>query len=344
MSSLTYKDSGVDKEAGYESVRMMKEHVRKTYTPGVISDLGGFSGLFSLAAFKFDEPVLVSGSDGVGTKILIAFMMDIHDTVGEDCVAMSVNDILCQGAKPLFFIDYIATGKLIPEKIAAIVKGVCSGCEKAGAALIGGETAEMPGLYNTNEYDLAGFAVGIVDRNKIIDGTKIKAGDILIGIPSSGLHSNGFSLVRKILFDLNSYDVNTYIPEFGKKLGEELLTPTSIYPKMIEPLLQQNLIKGMSHITGGGFFENIPRMFSDGLRAKIQIQNIQTPAIFDFIQKAGKIDKREMYGTFNMGIGLVVAVAEQDAEKAMNLLKSQSANPIELGIVMSGEKGIDIDL
>ncbi len=275
--SLTYKDSGVDKEAGYKQVKLIKDSIKRTHIPGVLSDIGGFAGLFQLDLKDISEPVMVSGTDGVGTKLKLAFMMDQHNTIGEDCVAMCANDILCQGAKPLFFLDYIATGKLIPEKMASIVEGVSSGCIKAGCALIGGETAEMPGLYKEDEYDLAGFCVGIVDKTKIINGSTIEAGDQIIGLPSSGVHSNGYSLVRKIVFEVQNLEPDTFIPELGTTIGEELLKPTRIYTNPVYEMVENFNIKGISHITGGGFYENIPRMLPKGLTANVNTSRINTP-------------------------------------------------------------------
>jgi len=341
--NLTYKSSGVDKEAGYESVKMMKQHVRKTFNKNVLTDIGSFSGLFAIDKNEFEEPVLVSGTDGVGTKIMLAFMTGKHNTVGEDCVAMCVNDILCQGARALFFLDYIATGKLKPEKIAAIVEGVANGCVKCGAALIGGETAEMPGLYSEEEFDLAGFAVGIVDKKKIINGSKITAGDALIGLPSSGLHSNGFSLVRKVFFDVNNYTVDTFVPEFNSTLGDELLKPTRIYHFPVYELTQTFNIKGISHITGGGFYENIPRMFPEGYSAKIDFKSLPQLPVYELIRKLGNIELREMYGTFNMGIGLVMAVAQTDADNVLNFLRTKGENPIVMGEVVSGDNEVIIE-
>ncbi|HNZ82333.1 MAG TPA: phosphoribosylformylglycinamidine cyclo-ligase, partial [Sedimentibacter sp.] len=310
MDKLTYKDSGVDVNSGYETVRLIKDYVKKTHTKGVISNIGGFGGMFEINKDEYEEPVLVSGTDGVGTKLMVAFMADKHDTIGEDAVAMCVNDVICQGAKPLFFLDYIATGKLKPQKAASIVKGVAEGCVKAGCALIGGETAEMPGLYGEEEYDIAGFCVGIVDKKKIIDGSKIIEGDVLIGIPSSGIHSNGYSLVRKVFFSHKNYDVNQYVEELGSTMGEELLRPTRIYPKLILELISKFEIKGLSNITGGGFYENIPRMFPEGITADIDTENINVLPIFKLMQKEGNLDIDEMYGTFNMGIGIVLALGK----------------------------------
>ncbi|MEL7646528.1 MAG: phosphoribosylformylglycinamidine cyclo-ligase [Sedimentibacter sp.] len=339
---LTYKDSGVDIHAGYETVRLIKDYVKKTYTKGVMSDIGGFGGMFGIDKNEYEEPVLVSGTDGVGTKLMIAFKTDIHDTIGEDAVAMCVNDVICQGAKPLFFLDYIATGKLDPKKAADIVKGVANGCIKAGAALIGGETAEMPGLYGDGEYDIAGFCVGIVDRKKIIDGSKIVEGDVLIGIPSSGFHSNGYSLVRKVFFDHKNYNVDDYVKELGCTLGEALLAPTRIYPKLIMDLISKFEIKGMSNITGGGFYENIPRMFPEGITADIDTKNIQVLPVFKLIQREGNIDIEEMYSTFNMGIGMVLAVDCDTADEVIRYLESQGEKPAIIGKTVRREGGLKI--
>jgi phosphoribosylformylglycinamidine cyclo-ligase len=338
--SLNYKDAGVDKEAGYKEVQMIKGFVERTKTPGVLSSLGGFSGLFQLDMKDLEEPVLVSGTDGVGTKLKLAFMMDKHNTIGEDCVAMCANDILCQGAKPLFFLDYIATGKLLPEKMAAVVEGVAEGCIKAGCALIGGETAEMPGFYSEDEYDVAGFCVGVVDKKKIITGENIKAGDVILGIPSSGVHSNGFSLIRKIVFDKMGFSLDQHIKELGKTLGEELITPTRIYAKEILELLAKVEIKSMSHITGGGFYENIPRMLKENTMAKIDVNKIKTPEIFNLLMKWGNVSIEEMYSTFNMGIGMVMILSSEDAEV---VLKDYS-EIIKLGTINEGTKGVDLCL
>lgn len=339
---LTYKDSGVDINAGYETVRLIKDYVKKTYTKGVMSDIGGFGGMFAIDKDEYEEPVLVSGTDGVGTKLMIAFKTDIHDTIGEDVVAMCVNDVVCQGAKPLFFLDYIATGKLDPKKASDIVKGVANGCIKAGAALIGGETAEMPGLYSEGEYDIAGFCVGIVDKKKIIDGSKITEGDILIGIPSSGIHSNGYSLVRKVCFDHKNYDVNEYVQELGSTVGEALMVPTRIYPKLIMDLISKFEIKGISNITGGGFYENIPRMFPQGITADIETENICVPPIFKLIQEEGNIGTDEMYSTFNMGIGMVLTVDREIAAKVMDYLESVEEKPVIMGKTIKREGGLKI--
>lgn len=339
---LTYKDSGVDVHAGYETVKLIKDYVKKTHTDGVVSDIGGFGGLFSIDKDKYEEPVLVSGTDGVGTKLMIAFKTDIHDTIGEDAVAMCVNDVICQGAKPLFFLDYIATGKLDPKKAANIVKGVANGCIKAKAALIGGETAEMPGLYQEGEYDIAGFCVGIVDKKKIIDGSKIVEGDILIGIPSSGIHSNGYSLVRKIFFEHKNYDVNEYINELGCTLGEALMVPTRIYPELILGLIDKFEIKGISNITGGGFYENIPRMFPEGISADIDTKNINVHPIFNLMEKEGNVDIDEMYSTFNMGIGMVLAVDKNISSKVMDYLESKGEKAVIIGNTVNRKGSIKI--
>lgn len=339
---LTYKDSGVDIKAGYETVKLIKDYVKKTYTKGVMSDIGGFGGMFSVDKDEYEEPVLVSGTDGVGTKLMVAFKTDIHDTIGEDAVAMCVNDIICQGAKPLFFLDYIATGKLEPKKASDIVKGVANGCIKAGAALIGGETAEMPGLYGEGEYDIAGFCVGIVDKKKIIDGSKIGDGDVLIGIPSSGIHSNGYSLVRKVFFDHQNYSTSEYIEELGCTLGEALMVPTRIYPELILDLISKFEIKGMSNITGGGFYENIPRMFPEGITADIETKDINVLPIFNLIQKSGNIDVDEMYSTFNMGIGMVLAAGAEESTKILEYLKKLGEKPVIIGKAVKREGGLKI--
>lgn len=338
--SLTYKDAGVDKEAGYRQVQLIKDMIKKTHIAGVMADIGGFAGLFQLDIAEFKEPVLVSGTDGVGTKLKIAFMMDKHDTIGEDCVAMCVNDILCQGAKPLFFLDYIATGKLIPEKMASIVEGITNGCIQAGCALIGGETAEMPGFYKKDEYDLAGFCVGIVDKSKIITGENIKEGDMLIGLPSSGIHSNGYSLVRKIVFEKEKMDIDRHIPELGKTIGEELLIPTRIYVPVVLDLIGKFNIKGISHITGGGFYENIPRMLPKGLTAHIDTSTIKVPVIFHLLQKWGNIEKKEMYSTFNMGVGMVLAVDKAELDSIANYLKDKKEDFYILGEIKAGQEGV----
>lgn len=341
---IDYKASGVDVDAANKEVDLLKDIVKKTYSKGVLSELGGFSGIFELDINEYKNPVLVSGTDGVGTKLKLAFMMDKHDTVGIDCVAMCANDILCQGAKPLFFLDYIATGKLIPEKMAQIVSGVAKGCLESECALIGGETAEMPGFYSNGEYDIAGFCVGVVDKQKIITGENIKPGDIILGLPSSGVHSNGFSLIRKLFFKDNKYKVDDYIEEFGKTLGEELLTPTRIYVKEVLDLLKNYEIKAMSHITGGGFYENIPRMLNDGLRAVINMSEFSTPAVFQYIQKLGEIEIKEMYRTFNMGIGLVMVLDQEIANNIISQYESRSEKIYIVGEIIEGERGIDLCL
>lgn len=337
----TYKDAGVDVEAGYEAVRLMRKDVRRTFRPEVLTDIGGFGGLFALDKSKYEEPVLVSGTDGVGTKLKIAFLMDRHDTVGIDCVAMCVNDIVCGGAEPLFFLDYIALGKNRPEKVAEIVKGVAEGCVMSGCALIGGETAEMPGFYPENEYDLAGFAVGIVDRKKIIDGKSIKEGDVLIGLASSGLHSNGFSLVRKLL-NPSEEKLKEKIEAFGKTLGEELLTPTRLYVKTILDLKEKFDVKGISNITGGGFIENIPRMIPEGLRVKINKGTWPVLPIFKLLQKLGDIKERDIYNTFNMGIGMVLAVDADISDDVLKYLNAKSEEAFAIGKVIKGEAGVSI--
>ena len=337
---LTYKEAGVNKEAGYKEVQLIKNFINKTYTEGVLSNVGGFSGLFALDKEKYNEPVLVSGTDGVGTKLKIAFMMDKHDTVGEDCVAMCVNDILCQGAKPLFFLDYIATGKLEPEKMAKIVEGVANGCIKGGCALIGGETAEMPGFYQDGEYDMAGFGVGIVDKDKIIDGSAIEEGDLVVGLPSSGVHSNGYSLVRKIFFDKAKLDADKYIPELKSTLGEALLKPTRIYTNPLYDLIENFNLKGISHITGSGFYENIPRMLPEGLNAVINTKDIERPYIFDLIQEYGDIDTDEMYSTFNMGIGIVFVVGKDEIDDVLSFLNEKGEKGVLLGEIKSGEERV----
>lgn len=336
-----YKDAGVDVEAGYESVRLMKKHVQRTFRPEVLTDIGGFGGLFALDKSKYNEPVLVSGTDGVGTKLKMAFLVDRHDTVGMDCVAMCVNDIVCSGAEPLFFLDYIAVGKNRPEKVAQIVKGVAEGCVMSGCALIGGETAEMPGFYPENEYDLAGFAVGIVDKSRIINGRSIKEGDRLIGIASSGLHSNGYSLVRKLL-NPSREKLSEYVEALGTELGEELLKPTRIYVKTILDLKDKFKIKGISHITGGGFIENIPRMIPEGLRVKITKETWPVLPIFKLLQSIGSISDKDIYNTFNMGIGMILAVDPEIADEVINYLNSRSEGAYIIGEVVKGEPGVDI--
>lgn len=340
--SLAYAEAGVDITAGYRSVELMKKHIASTMTPGVCSDIGGFGGLFSLDLSGMKQPILVSGTDGVGTKLKLAFLMDKHDTVGIDCVAMCVNDIICSGATPLFFLDYIACGKNVPEKIADIVKGVCDGCVQAGAALIGGETAEMPGFYPVDEYDLAGYSTGIVDREKIIDNKTMKPGDVIIALPSSGVHSNGFSLVRKV-FDVENCDLRAPVEELGgKSLGETLLTPTKIYVKAVLALLKKVNVKGISHITGGGFYENIPRSIPDGLCAEIDRQSVRILPIFELIQKTGGITERDMFNTFNMGVGMSIIVSAEDADTAIATLKENGEDAYLLGVVREGDEKIRI--
>lgn len=337
--SKSYADAGVDITAGYKAVDLMKKHIARTVTDGVCSDVGGFGGLFDPNVKGMEHPVLVSGTDGVGTKLKIAFLMDKHDTVGIDCVAMCVNDVICCGAKPLFFLDYIACGKNVPERIAEIVSGVAEGCVQSGAALIGGETAEMPGFYPVNEYDLAGFAVGMVDKKNILDNKTMREGDVVIALPSSGVHSNGFSLVRKV-FDIEHCDLKSPREELnGKSLGEALLAPTKIYVKPMLALFDKVKVKGVSHITGGGFFENIPRSIPDGLGAEIEKSAVKIPPIFRLIQKAGNVPERDMFNTFNMGVGMSVVVAEKDEAAALEILRANGENAYTIGrIVKSGVK------
>jgi phosphoribosylformylglycinamidine cyclo-ligase len=341
---MDYKQAGVDVEAGYEAVSLYKQHIKRTMIPGVLGDVGSFGGFFSLAAFKgMEEPVLVSGTDGVGTKLKIAFAMDKHDTVGIDAVAMCVNDIICQGAKPLFFLDYLATGKLDPQKAAEVVKGVAEGCVQGGCALVGGETAEMPGFYPEGEYDLAGFSVGIVDRQKSITGATIKPGDVLVGLASSGVHSNGFSLSRKLIGDTPEA-LNQFIPELGKTAGEELLIPTRIYVNTILELLKQFEIKGIAHITGGGFVENIPRIIPQGLKAVIHGGTWEIPAVFRYLQKLGKISDRSIYNTYNMGIGMVLAVSPSIAKDITCRATDLGDRAFIIGEVAEGQGGIELCL
>jgi phosphoribosylformylglycinamidine cyclo-ligase len=338
---MDYKSAGVDIEAGYRSVELMKAYVAKTMRPEVMGGLGGFSGAFSLAKIKeMEEPVLLSGTDGVGTKLKLAFLMDRHDTVGIDCVAMCVNDVACAGGEPLFFLDYIACGKNVPEKIAQIVKGVCDGCEQAGAALIGGETAEMPGFYPVDEYDLAGFAVGAADKKNLITGAEICDGDALVGIASSGVHSNGFSLVRKV-FDVENCDLKTPLEALGgKSLGETLLTPTKIYVKPMLALFEEVKVKGVSHITGGGFYENMPRSIPKGLGVKINKSDVKVLPIFDLIAKFGDVPERDMYNTYNMGVGMVVVVDKKDVDTAIETLTANGDNAYVLGEVVETDEGV----
>lgn len=343
--SQAYKNAGVDVEAGYKAVELMKQHVKRTNIPGVLSGIGGFGGLFEIGA-GYKNPVLVSGTDGVGTKLKLAFIMDKHDTVGQDCVAMCVNDIACGGAKPLFFLDYIAVGKNVPEKVADIVKGVADGCVAAGCALIGGETAEMPGFYAEDEYDLAGFSVGIVDKDKIIGGSRLESGNVIIGVKSSGVHSNGYSLVRKV-FDINDSDecskrLNTYSDELGMSIGEALLTPTKIYVKPLLAAIEAADVRAVSHITGGGFYENIPRMLKDGTRAKINKNSVDVLPIFNMIQKLGDVSEHDMFNTYNMGIGLMLAVSRDSADAAIAAIEKCGESACVVGEITDGEKGVDI--
>ena len=344
MAENMYKSAGVDVEAGYESVRLIKDHVKKTMIDGVLGGIGGFGGLFEIPK-GYENPVLVSGTDGVGTKLRIAFLMDKHDTIGQDCVAMCVNDVACSGAKPLFFLDYLAVGKNYPEKVAQIVKGVADGCVLAGCALVGGETAEMPGFYPIDEYDLAGFSVGVVEKSKITDGDRAKEGDVLIGIASSGVHSNGYSLVRKI-FNLNDDNaketLNTYSEELGKKIGEELLTPTKIYVKPLLKLIEEVGINTVSHITGGGFIENVPRMLPEGLKAVINKGSWEILPVFNLMQKMASVPERDMYNTFNMGIGMIVAVDADKADAAMKCLEAAGEKAYILGNLQKGNKEVEI--
>ncbi|MBO5098753.1 MAG: phosphoribosylformylglycinamidine cyclo-ligase [Clostridia bacterium] len=338
--SDSYAAAGVDITAGYKAVELMKEHIKTTLTDGVCSDVGGFGGLFmpNLAGMK--QPVLVSGTDGVGTKLKLAFLLDKHDTVGIDCVAMCVNDIICCGARPLFFLDYIACGKNVPEKIAQIVAGVADGCRQSGAALIGGETAEMPGFYPVDEYDLAGFGVGIVDKEKIVDNSKIEEGDVIIALKSSGVHSNGFSLVRKV-FDVENADLSEKYEELGgKSIGEALLTPTKIYVKPMVALFDKITVKSVSHITGGGFYENIPRSIPDGFTAKINKADVQIHPLFDIIAKKGNISERDMFNTFNMGVGMTVVVSKEDKEEALKILKENGEDAYVIGEIVKGDEKI----
>ena len=341
--ALDYKKAGVDIEAGYKSVELMKEYVKGTMRPEVLGGLGGFSGAFSLSKIKeMEDPVLLSGTDGVGTKIKLAFLLDKHDTIGIDAVAMCVNDVACAGGEPLFFLDYIACGKNIPEKIAAIVKGVAEGCKQSDAALIGGETAEHPGLMPEDEYDVAGFAVGVVDKKDMIDGSTIKDGDVLIGVASSGVHSNGFSLVRKV-FDMTKESLDTYYDELSGTLGETLLTPTVIYVKMMKAIKNAGVkVKGCSHITGGGFYENIPRMLPDGIKAVVEKNSYDIPPIFSLMQKKGEIEDHMMYNTFNMGLGMVLAVDKADVDKTIEAISASGYKGWVVGKTVSGDKGVEL--
>ena len=339
--SASYAAAGVDIEAGYEGVKLMKKHVQRTMIPGVVSDIGGFGGLFAPDVRGMAEPVLVSGTDGVGTKQRIAQLMDVHDTVGIDCVAMCVNDIICCGAKPLFFLDYIAIGKNIPEKVASLVAGVAEGCVRAGCALIGGETAEHPGTMAPEDYDLAGFSVGIVDKAKILDNNSMQPGDVVLALPSSGLHSNGYSLVRKV-FDVEHADLGKVYDVLGKPLGEVLLTPTEIYVKRVLAMLEAAQVRGLSHITGGGFYENIPRAVPDGLCAKINKAAIRTPAIFSLLQELGQIPERDMFNTYNMGVGMAAVVSRDSADAALNALAAAGCEAYVLGEIVSGEEKVQL--
>ncbi|MBQ2202037.1 MAG: phosphoribosylformylglycinamidine cyclo-ligase [Clostridia bacterium] len=340
--SEAYAAAGVDITAGYRAVELMKKHIAGTMTPGVCSDVGGFGGLFEPDLTGIRRPVLVSGTDGVGTKLKLAFLMDRHDTVGVDCVAMCVNDIICCGAKPLFFLDYIACGRNVPERIEQIVKGVCDGCVQAGCALIGGETAEMPGFYPVNEYDLAGYSTGVVDRDRILNNAETEPGDVVIALPSSGVHSNGFSLVRKV-FDVEHADLNAPVEALGgKSLGETLLTPTRIYVKPMLALMEKIRVKGVSHITGGGFYENIPRMIPDGLCARIREKDVRVLPIFDLIEKTGGISRRDMFNTFNMGVGMCLTVSAKDADAALAILRGQGEDAYVLGEIVRGEQKVEL--
>ena len=340
--SESYKAAGVDVTAGYESVRLMKEHVARTNTPGCISGIGGFGGLFMPDLAGMKEPVLVSGTDGVGTKLKIAMLMNKHDTIGIDAVAMCVNDIICCGAKPLFFLDYIAIGKVVPEKVAEIVKGVADGCVMAGCALVGGETAEHPGMMPDDEYDIAGYSTGIVDKSKILDPASVKPGDAIIGIASSGVHSNGFSLVRKV-FNVNEQKLRTFYPELGTSLGDALLAPTRIYVKPVLDVISKLNVKSISHITGGGFYENIPRALPDGVSAKISKSSYEVPAIFKLLQKEGNIPEHDMFNTFNMGIGMMLVVDKADAAKAVEILNADGEKAYVIGETVASDEGVIIE-
>ena len=340
-----YENAGVSVEAGYEVVKRIKSHVARTDRPGVVGGIGGFGGLFDLASLGYKEPVLISGTDGVGTKLVVAKMAGRHDTIGVDCVAMCVNDIAAQGAEPLFFLDYIACGKNDPALLEQVVAGVADGCVEAGAGLIGGETAEMPGMYDEDEYDLAGFAVGVAEKSAIVDGSAIAEGDVLIGLPSSGVHSNGFSLVRKALFEQAGYDVDTTLDELGgATLGDVLLTPTKIYVKALKPLFQAGVVKGVAHITGGGFIENVPRMIPDGLAAEIDLGTWPVLPIFDVLEKAGEIDHMEMYNIFNMGLGMVLAVPAERADETLALLEANGETGYKVGRIVADADGTQITL
>lgn len=340
MKEVNYKEAGVNIDSGNAAVKMMKEHVKSTYTKGVMSDIGGFGGFFDLGFLKFKEPILVSGTDGVGTKLKIAFMMDRHNTVGIDCVAMSVNDIITTGATPMFFLDYIAVGKLDPVKVSSIVEGIANGCRTSSCALIGGETAEMPGFYPENEYDLAGFAVGIVDKEKIIDGKNIKPGDVLIGLPSSGLHSNGYSLARYVFFEHAGLKVDSYIPELASDLGEELLKPTKIYVDSFKKASNAAEIKGIAHITGGGLLENVPRIIPEGLGIEINVGSWDLPPVFSYLKRLGNVEEHEMYRTFNMGIGMVLIASEREANSILTELSEDK--PRVIGRVVDKSTGVKL--
>lgn len=340
MENMTYKSAGVDVEEGQRAVKFMKDHVKSTFNSQVMQDIGGFAGLFALNLEGIKEPVLVSGTDGVGTKLKLAFILDKHDTIGQDCVAMCVNDILCQGAKPLFFLDYIATGRLKAEKIAEIVKGVAEGCKMADSPLIGGETAEMPGFYQDEEYDMAGFAVGIVDKSKIITGQNIQPGDVIIGISSSGIHSNGFSLVRKIFLETDEFSMDSKLEGLSKTLGETLIEPTKIYVKPVLEVLKTIDVKGITHITGGGFYENIPRVLPENIDAHINLGSWDIPPIFKIIQETGKIQTDEMYKTFNMGIGMMLVVREKDVDKVQEILEKMGEKSYIIGKTYEGRKQV----
>ncbi len=334
--AITYKDSGVDVTAGYRAVDLMKKHVKSTYDANVMGDLGSFGGFYSLGGIRMKEPVLVAGTDGVGTKLKYAFLMDKHDTVGIDCVAMCVNDVVCQGARPLLFLDYLAVSKLVPERVATLVGGISEGCRQAGCALIGGETAEMPGFYQPGEYDMAGFCVGLVDKEKVINGSGIVPGDVLIGLKSSGVHSNGYSLVRR-LFGEDRASIEKYSEELGCTIWEALLTPTRIYVKTVLALIEKVPVKGIAHITGGGFIENIPRIFPKGVGGRIDRSSYEVPAIFRMMQKMGEMEDRQIYNTFNMGIGMVIAVSKEQAQAALDTLKALGEDPCVLGETVQGE-------
>ena len=342
MEKMTYRDAGVDIDAGNESVSLIKDSVRATYRPEVLGDLGGFGGLFALRAQDYREPVLVSGTDGVGTKLRLAFLLNRHDTIGQDAVAMCVNDILAQGAEPLFFLDYLAVGKLEPPQVADVVSGVARACKESGCALIGGETAEMAGFYPVGEYDIAGFAVGVVERERLITSARVKAGDVLLGLPSSGVHSNGYSLVRKIVFEHKGFCGDEYMEELGRSIGEELLTPTRLYPQVCLPLIRDFDLHGMVHITGGGFYENIPRALPDGMGAEVDAAAWEMPAVFRLLQEWGNVDWAEMYRTFNMGIGMVIIASEEEAARIEAHLGAQHEAVFRIGRVIEGAHEVTI--